>query len=432
MGLTDWFNDVTDTLTSDAKAALETTRRLAEEAERELDRGLHEAEQIVHNVTAKVRNTADEMKRDLEATVPSFDGKLQEIIDDIKESASSAADEGVDITDSINGAVELVFQQIEKALQAAIDAVNRFLHEASDRFFRLLDGILPGFLSRLLSPVKSLIDSILKNLDFLAGKLKDGVSAAVQTIKSTVQAITRKIGEVLGPIWDYVKKLWKLFFDTEPEQCSLTAQWFDERMRRTEKQLLNKSSEQPVNTLIRKRTFLELLPPDKNSWRALVREFLNRADTSPAWATYGARLGPVLQSTSPRDGSLVQLTVDEPCMDRLGGHQRIQISILYYRWRTENFRKVSSGFLGILAMISAVGKQKKKYDTLPTQTVREQPLQIDAAAAREIYKIIEPHLWLRKLGNDQNLIFAQDRKARISLQMKRRDDDGIWRDTGKA
>ena len=194
----------------------------------------------------------------------------------------------------------------------------------------------------------------------------------------------------------------------------------------------NKSSEQPVNTLIRKRTFLELLPPDKNSWRALVREFLNRADTSPAWATYGARLGPVLQSTSPRDGSLVQLTVDEPCMDRLGGHQRIQISILYYRWRTENFRKVSSGFLGILAMISAVGKQKKKYDTLPTQTVREQPLQIDAAAAREIYKIIEPHLWLRKLGNDQNLIFAQDRKARISLQMKRRDDDGIWRDTGKA
>jgi len=123
-------------------------------------------------------------------------------------------------------------------LQAAIDAVNRFLHEASDRLSRLLDGILPGFLSRLLSPVKTLIDSILKGLDFFADKLKDGVSAAVQTIKSKVQAITKKIGEVLGPIWDYVKKLWKLLFDTEPEQCSLTAQWFDERMRRTEKQLL--------------------------------------------------------------------------------------------------------------------------------------------------------------------------------------------------
>lgn len=87
-------------------------------------------------------------------------------------------------------------------------------------------------------------------------------------------------------------------------------------------------------------------------------------------------------------------------------------------------------------MISAVGKQKKIYDTSPTQTAREQrreqPLQIDAAAAREIYKIIEPHLWLRKLGNDQNLIFAEDRKARISHQVKRKDDDGIWRDNGKA
>ena len=89
--------------------ALETTRRLADEAKRELDRAFHEAEQIVDNVTAKVRNTADEIKHDLEAAVPSFDGKLQEIIKDITEASSNAADEGVDITESINGAVEIVF-----------------------------------------------------------------------------------------------------------------------------------------------------------------------------------------------------------------------------------------------------------------------------------------------------------------------------------
>ena len=189
-------------------------------------------------MTAKVRSTADEMKRDLAATVPSFDGKLQEIIDDIKEAASSSADEGVDITDSINAAVEIFFQQIEKALQAAIDAVNRFLQETSDRLFQLLENVLPEFLIRFLSPVKSFIGSILKGLNILAEKLKDKVSSAVQTIKSKVQAITKKIGEALGPIWDFITKLWKLFFDTEPEQCSLTAQWFDERMRRTEKQLL--------------------------------------------------------------------------------------------------------------------------------------------------------------------------------------------------
>ena len=161
-------------------------------------------------------------------------------------------------------------------------------------------------------------------------------------------------------------------------------------------------------------------------------EFLNRADTSPAWATCAARLAPVLQNTSPRDGSLVQLTVDEPFIDRLGGHQRIQISILYYRWRTEEFRKVSSGFLGILALISAVGKPEKTYDTLTTQTTHEQPLQIDAAVAREVYKIIEPHLWLGKPRDHQNMTFAQDGKARVSLQTKSRGDDGIWRDTSKA
>ena len=191
-----------------------------------------------------------------------------------------------------------------------------------------------------------------------------------------------------------------------------------------------------MNILIRKRTFLELLPPDEQSWRELVSEFLNRVDTSPGWATCRARLGPVMQSISPRDGGLTQLTVDEPFVDRLGGHQRIQISILYYRWRTENFRKVSSGFLGILAMISAVGnpvgKLEKTHDTLTTRTRREQPLHIDAAVAREIYKIIEPHLWLGKLRSDQKLVFAQDRKARISHQTIRRGDDGIWRDIGKV
>lgn len=187
-----------------------------------------------------------------------------------------------------------------------------------------------------------------------------------------------------------------------------------------------------MNTVIKKRTFLELLPSDENSWKAVVHEFLNRADTSPAWATFGARLRPVLQSTSPLGGSLVQLTVDEPFTDSLGGHQRIQISILYYRWRTETFRKVSAGFLGILAMISAVGEPKKADQTSPTQVAREQSLQIDAAIGREIYKLIEPHLRLRKPGGDQHLIVAQDKKARISHQVKRRDDDGIWRDTGKA
>ena len=81
----------------------------------------------------------------------------------------------------------------------------------------------------------------------------------------------------------------------------------------------SKSVEQPMKILIRKRTFLELLPPDDNSWRALVQEFLNGVGTSHAWAICAARLGSALHSTSPRDGSLIQITVDEPFVDSLGG-----------------------------------------------------------------------------------------------------------------
>ena len=148
-------------------------------------------------------------------------------------------------------------------------------------------------------------------------------------------------------------------------------------------------------------------------------------------------LGPVLQSTLPREGSLVQLTVDQPFTDSLGGHQRIQISVLYYRWRTESFQKISSGFLGILAMISAVGEERKtSYTEKTTQMIspkRAQPLQIDATMTKEIYKIIEPRLRLGGgLRSDQRLVFSEDKKARRSLQMKSRGDDGVWRVVGKV
>lgn len=237
MGLTSWFNEVTGRLTTTAIAALVTTETLVEEAKRELDEARRLPERIVEDVTTQVRTMADEIEGELRAVVAGFYEKLQKIIDDIQEAASSAADEGVDLVDSINGAVDIVFQQIDKAFIVAIDAVNKGLQEASDRLTQHLGG-LPGLPKGLLNPVESFIEDIRISLQTLAGRLKTGVSAAVETIKSKVQALTRKIGEVLGPFSGYIKQLWKLFFDSEPEQCSITAQWFDEKMRRTEKQLL--------------------------------------------------------------------------------------------------------------------------------------------------------------------------------------------------
>ncbi|KAI9697884.1 MAG: hypothetical protein M1820_007671 [Bogoriella megaspora] len=420
MGLTDWFSDVADTLTSAAKSAIETAERLAQEAKRELERAIHEAEQVIDNVTGKVRRKADEIERDLNAIVPNFDGKLEEIVHNITETASEAADNGIDITQSINGAVEIVFQEIEKALKAAIDVVNKFLHRAADALFELLEGFLPGFLNRLLEPVRGLIKFILEGLDGLAERLKNGVRWALEKIKSTVQSIVKKIGEVLGPVWEFVKKLWKLLFGAEPEQCSLTAQWFDARMKRTEKEML--SIGEPI--VVRKRTYFELLPPAEAALETSVSEFL---DTSPIWGVYRTRLMRLLKT--PKDGHLVQCSMDEVYTDILGGQQRIQISVLHYRWRTEEFRKVSSGFLGILAMVSAIGKKKEPgcVKVMPRR-LREQPLEIDLATAIEIYRLIERNLWLRNLEGEQGRVYRQDDKGRAFRKIMSRDENG-WRET---
>ncbi|PMD17100.1 hypothetical protein NA56DRAFT_662420 [Hyaloscypha hepaticicola] len=239
--------------------------------------------------------------------------KLQEMVDQSTEVAQNTADEGVDITEAIDGAVEVALKALEDTLNAAMDAINRFLNEASKKIFNFLGGYLLQF---LLKPMIATVDFVLERLASLGDQLKRQISSAVQTIKVTIQKIVRRIGHVLGPRWQFVKKLWKILFGVEPEQCVLTAAWFDERMKRTEKQLLHRRSGEPWRPL-------QLGPPPRARMQALLTE------------------------SSPRAGSLVQLTLDEPFTDNLGGHQCLQISVLYYRWRTEEFLKVSSAFLGI-------------------------------------------------------------------------------------
>ena len=88
------------------------------------------------------------------------------------------------------------------------------------------------------------------------------------------------------------------------------------------------------------------------------------------------------------------MSIDEVFTDKLHGQSRVQISVLHYRWRTEEFRKVSAGFLGIIAMVNVMGKEKTVVESDPPPRIRrEQPLQINTATALEIYKIIEPQLW---------------------------------------
>lgn len=235
MGFFDAFVNMADELRRRAEAALEYTRRLAEELERKVREAIEEAEHLATTVTQKVEKTVEEMKGDLEKLVPSFDDKIQEIVDQITEVATTAADEGVDITEAIKGAVSIALETLKRALQAAIDVISRFFNEASGKLFSFLEGVLPGSFQFILKPVRATVDWGLKGLASFADNLKSKISGVVNKIKVTVEAIVRRIGEVLGPIWGFIKKLWRLLFGSEPEQCALTAAWFDERLKRAEK-----------------------------------------------------------------------------------------------------------------------------------------------------------------------------------------------------
>ena len=192
-----------------------------------------------------------------------------------------------------------------------------------------------------------------------------------------------------------------------------------------------KRSAKPVNALIKKDTHLELLPPDENAWKTLALEFLDRQDSVPAWNAHRAWMMPLFPSAKIKPGEAFQLTWDEPFTDALGNIQRVQISVLHFRWKTEEFRKVSSGFLGILAMIRAAETQGKVYvQPPPVQVRRDQPLQINSVMRKKIYDAVAPHI--RFKPTEPTEIYQAP--ARMdgtqkgqSRQLKFRGDDGVWR-----
>jgi hypothetical protein len=189
---------------------------------------------------------------------------------------------------------------------------------------------------------------------------------------------------------------------------------------------------EPVSALIKKRTYLELLPPNEDAWKTVALEFMNRGDSIPAWSAHGARMTSLLANTKPKAGNVAQLTWDEPFTDALGGRQRVQISVLYFRWKTEEFRKVSSGFLGILAMISAIGPPDATNILSPTvQPRRPRPLQMDPATKKAIYDEIAPYMRRNQLESYQSSANVTTYDKSQSQQLRVRSDDGVWKDVRK-
>ncbi|KAF4993325.1 hypothetical protein FDECE_13440 [Fusarium decemcellulare] len=427
-----FFDSLTDAFDKVAHVAASAVQQIAETAE-QIKRKIQEeaqkvAEKAAQGVLTQITGTAETMSHELEQILPSFDDKLQEVIDEITELASSAADDGVDITEAVNAAVEIAVQKVEVAKTAAINAVKAFIDQAQTKLFSLLKAILPSALHSMIGWLEEKTQFVIANLVNIGAKVVDnGISFVLQKIKILVQSLVRKVGEVLGPIWGFIKRIWQLLFGDKPEQCELAMQWIEERMRRTERQILYKQSVAPISAVIRKHKFFELLPPNESSWKDLVLSFLARKGSASAWFSCRERIKPVLASTNPKPGSMVQLTWDEALTDELGGQQRVQISVIYFRWQTDEFRKVSAGFIGIIAMVSAVDFAAKPYEPPPVAEMRsEQPLQMDAAALKAIYDELAPHMGFLSVKSDEDSGRFTGPKKFLSRQLRFRDDNGVW------
>jgi ABC-type transporter Mla subunit MlaD len=238
MGFFDGFIHVVNAIGHAAEAALAGARHLAEEAAKQIQEAAHEAEAIAQHVRSKITDSATDMEHQLSALKPNFDEKMQDIVDEVSNVARSAADQGVDISEAIDAAIELAVKNVETALKAAIDAVNQFLFEAKEKLFSFLHELLPGWLHFALGPLEALAGLALEGLKKFGGLLKEGIGFVLDKIKKAAKALARKIGELLGPIWCFLKELWKMLFGTEPEHCEVAAQWFEERMKRIERELL--------------------------------------------------------------------------------------------------------------------------------------------------------------------------------------------------
>ena len=140
--------------------------------------------------------------------------------------------------DAANAAVDEALRKLEIALNAVIDAVTAFLKEASTQLFTFLDEATRGLVQPILEPIRSAVDQALSGLQRFGRSLKDSISEGLETIKDIAKGVVRDLGEVLGPVWQWIKDLWSLFFGEELEHCELTRQWFEERMRRTEQLFL--------------------------------------------------------------------------------------------------------------------------------------------------------------------------------------------------
>ncbi|PVH72133.1 hypothetical protein DL98DRAFT_611829 [Cadophora sp. DSE1049] len=390
------------------------------------------AKEMILDISNKIDATATEMKAYLQRLVPSFDSDQQGIIDKISGVASLAAESGLDITDAINGAVNLAIASLNEALKSAIDSIEGFLNQVKTKLLALVEQFLSGYLSSLLHSLRTIAQAASDGVHRFADWLKTNITKVLDDIRKAVNWVVEKVGKMLGPVWNFIKILWKILFGVEPEHCQLAAEWFAEKMKHVEHQLLNKHQAKSSIVLVKRHSYLALLGPNEDTWKSCVLQFLDRKDNIPGWFYYQEQVKALLARKQPKPGNMLQVIWDEPFIDDLGGQQRIQICVLYFRWKTEEFSKVSSGMLSILVMVTAVGPLVEQRDTTPVKARLEIPLQLEAAQMKKIYDETGAYQQLKE-RSAQDLVQHLAKPGGINLSQSRqlmwRGDDGIWRNS---
>ncbi|KAK1757013.1 hypothetical protein QBC47DRAFT_174298 [Echria macrotheca] len=426
----------------DAERAAREIQRQTEEAARAVaelaaETLLKEAEKLAKQAADEVLQTLSQRARDrtseVHRLVPSLDGKIAKVVDDIVAIVSAAVDEGRDIAAEVKAAVEITFNNMKAEMDKVLAEFQELVETARRELFDLLEKIVPLEARPLLVMLNDEVASMVNDIMSTGNKLiRDGISTILGAIQAATEGLIDKVGKVLAPLWKFITELWKVLFGAPPEQIMITMQWFQERMKKAEWQFLQKGSAAPITAVIRKQALFDVLPRQEDAWKQQTLEFLARTGRSPVWHTCRNQIEQELsRPTSPMPGHLMSIAWEQDYEDELGGRQRLQVSVLYFRWKTEEFRAVSAGFLGILAMLSAVDVRGEAYKPPPLlkEPQRGDPaMRMDGPTAKDIRDELQPLLRFHIGTANHDQARFSGRKKYLSRQLRFKGDDGVWRE----
>jgi hypothetical protein len=246
MGAFDFIDRWTDSVVHEVVPAVDNmiqdSQRLAEDVERRIRDGYAEYEQAIQHAENMVNAEAEKWRSKLDALRPADVGeRAAQLLDDVVDIVAAAAAAGTvspDLTDAVAAAIRIAFARAQQKVDKAHEAVNQELDNAETALNRIIDGVVPDAFRILLDPVKDLIHTAIVTLKAIGDAVRRGLGLVLDGLNAVVRQFVGVVCSLAGPVWRLIKEVRKLLFGEEPKQCELARQWFEERMKRIEKQFL--------------------------------------------------------------------------------------------------------------------------------------------------------------------------------------------------